>query len=512
MASLERKIEPQKLEQLIEFAEILCQQNSFQEILRLTAQKIAHFLNAEIVLIMMLNPRTQETVKTIIKEGVKVSHPRYRSVQNQVSGWLMKERKPLLTSDLKNDARFSNVILGDLSIKSVLGVPLEIEGVSIGSLILLNETPSEFDDLDLEFLSKIAIIASPYLRNVQKIQHYFEAPLPNAALLTKYEALGLMGRSKGFVALLQAIESAARCDVRVMLQGESGTGKELIAKAMHKFSDRSARPFVAIDCGAIPANLMESELFGHVKGAFTGATTDRKGLLQEANDGTLFMDEIANLPLEMQVKLMRVLQEGEVRPLGSNKFRKVNVRLISASSASIKELVAEKAFREDLFYRIYVYPISIPSLNERDEDIPLLASHFLRKFVLKQKKQAESFDEEILEFMKERKWSGNIRELENFVERLVTLAPQGMKVLGRKIMSEDMQNELRNLKFAYNEDRATKSLDESLDEYEEQLIREALDKHNWNQSRAARALKIPVQTIRYKMNKLGIEKADRSES
>ena len=335
MASLERKIEPQKLEQLIEFAETLCQQNSFQEMLRLTAQKIAHFLNAEIVLIMMLNPRTQETVKTIIKEGVKVSHPRYRSVQNQVSGWLMKERKPLLSLDLKNDARFSNVILDDLSIKSVLGVPLEIEGVSIGSLILLNETPSKFDDLDLEFLSKIATIASPYLRNVQKIQHYFEAPLPNAALLTKYEALGLMGRSKGFVALLQAIESAARCDVRVMLQGESGTGKELIAKAMHKFSDRSARPFVAIDCGAIPANLMESELFGHVKGAFTGATTDRKGLLQEASDGTLFMDEIANLPLEMQVKLMRVLQEGEVRPLGSNKFRKVNVRLISASSASI---------------------------------------------------------------------------------------------------------------------------------------------------------------------------------
>ncbi|MFQ5652255.1 MAG: sigma 54-interacting transcriptional regulator, partial [bacterium] len=497
----------QKLEQLLELADILSQQNSFQEILRLVAHKVSILLEAEIVLILMLNPRSQQTVKTIIKEGLEVSHPRYRSVQNQISGWLMKHRAALLTSDIKSDARFSNVILGDLSIKSVMGVPLQIEGVCIGSLILLNKTErGEFDESDLAFLGKVAIIAAPYLRNVQKIQHYFETPLPEAALLARYEALGLLGKCKRFVDLLQAIEAAARCDVRVLLQGESGTGKELIAKAIHKFSARSQKPFVAIDCGAIPTHLLESELFGYVKGAFTGAASDRKGLLHEAHQGTLFMDEVANLPLEMQAKFMRVLQDGEIRPLGSNKTRKIDVRIISASSSSIKELVAEKKFREDLFYRLYVYPITIPSLNDRAEDIPMLAHHFLRKFALQQKKQTDTFDKEITEFMKERKWAGNIRELENFVERLVTVTPQGMKILRRKILPEDLQTELRNVKFVYDDGLVPKSLDESVAECEEQLIREALDKHNWNQSRAARALRISIQTIRYKMKKLDIEK------
>ena len=507
MTSTKENLKARTPEQLIEFAEMLCQQNSFQEILRLTAQKTAIFLDAELALIMMLNPRTQQTVKTIIKEGVEVSHPRYRSVQNQISGWLLKHKAPLLTSDIRNDPRFKNVILGNIPIKSVLGVPLQIEGVSIGSLVILNKSQAdEFSELDLEFLGKIAVIAAPYLRNVQKIQGYFETPLPAAALCARYEALGLLGKCNRFVDLLQAIEAAARCDVRVLLQGESGTGKELIAKAIHHFSTRGNNPFVAIDCGAIPAHLLESELFGYVKGAFTGAATGRKGLLQEADHGTLFMDEIANLPAEMQAKLMRFLQEGEIRPLGSNQSRKIDVRIISASSTSIKELVAEKKFRADLFYRIFVYPIYIPSLSDREEDIPMLAHHFLRKFALEQKKQTETFDAEIMEFMKQRKWVGNIRELENFVERLVTLVPQGMKILRRKILPEDLQTELKNVKFVYDDGLVPKSLAESVAECEERLIRSALSKHNSNQSRAARELKISLQTIRYKMKKLGIEK------
>lgn len=507
MSTPSQELDPRRLEQIIEFAETLSQQNNFQEILRLVAQGVSHFLSGEIALIMMLNPRTRQTVKTILKEGMEVSHPSYHSAQNQISGWLMKHKQPLLSADIKNDARFPQVSWEDLPIKSVLGVLLQIEGLLLGSLILLNKgTNDEFDELDLSFLSKIAIIAAPYLRNVQKIQEYFEAPLPEAALLAKYEKLGLLGRSQRFIELLQAIEAAACCDVRVLLQGQSGTGKELIAKAIHKFSVRSEKPFVAIDCGAIPGNLLESELFGHVKGAFTGATTDRRGLLQEADQGTLFMDEITNLPLEMQTKLMRVLQEGEVRPLGSNKARNVDVRIISASSSSIKELVQEKKFREDLYYRIYVYPVYIPSLNDRQEDIPMLASHFIRKFAKQQTKQAETLHEEILEFMKARNWHGNVRELENFIERLVVLAPQGTKMLGRKILPDDLRDEMHNVKYVYDDQHVTKSLSESVDEFEGQLIREALVEHNWNQARAARALKIPAQTIGHKMRKLGIEK------
>ncbi len=501
------KLDIERLEQLIEFAESLSQQNNFHEILLLVSRRAAQLLNAETALIMMLNPRTQETVKTIIKNGEEVSHPRYRSVQNQVTGWILKNKEPFLAPDIKTDARFRRIRQDDFPIWSVLGIPLRVEGTFIGALILLNKNiEDEFNELDLTFLSKLAFIAVPYLRNVQKIQEYFEAPLPEAALLARYEPLGLLGKSRPFIELLQAMEAAAACDVRVLLQGDSGTGKELIAKAIHKFSARSSGPFVAIDCGAIPAHLLESELFGHVKGAFTGAATDRKGLFQEADQGTLFMDEIANLPLEMQAKLMRVLQEREVRPLGSNMVRKIDVRIITASSRSIKDLIREKKFREDLYYRIYVYPIHIPSLNDRGKDIPLLANHFLRKFAEQQTKQTERFHPDIIEFMKNRNWNGNIRELENFVERLVTLASQNMKILSREILPADLKEEMRRVRFGYDETQIAKSLPVRLAEYEDELIRQALTEHNWNQSRAARSLGIPVQTIRNKMDRLGIEK------
>jgi len=179
--------------------------------------------------------------------------------------------------------------------------------------------------------------------------------------------------------------------VRILLEGENGTGKELVAHAVHQLSSRSEKKFVGIDCGAIQPNLVESELFGHVKGAFTGATMDRMGLFEEANGGTLFMDEINNLPVEMQSKLLRVLQDEEIRPVGSNQIRKINVRIITASSSSLKKLVNENKFREDLYYRLNVYPIYVPMLKERIEDIPLLAEHFLKKFLVNRIRRLPEF-------------------------------------------------------------------------------------------------------------------------
>ncbi len=347
-------------------------------------------------------------------------------------------------------------------------------------------------------------------RNLQNVQQYFDTPLPEARLLAKYEAVGLLGRSKKFIDLLHDIEAAAPCDVRVVLEGQSGAGKELVAHAIHHFSPRCDHPFIAIDCGAIAPNLIESEIFGHVKGAFTSAATDRQGLLAEGDHGTLFMDEISNLPLDTQAKFMRVLQDGEVRPVGSNKNRKIDVRIISACSKPLHQLVESQKFREDLYYRLHVYPIRVPSLDERPEDIPLLANHFLKKFAAQQHKQAESFHEEVLDFMQQRHWAGNIRELENFVERLVTLAAPQMAILDCDHLPPDLQKELKKLALSQQPPGAVKPLYESLAEHEEQLIRQALNGNNWNIPQTARMLRIAEQTLRNKMNKRRIIKRQNS--
>ncbi len=494
-----------QLESLMELALILSQQMDFEEILRIISQKAATLLHAEISLIFMVNPQTRDTVKTIHIEGKEIPHKDVRPLHIQVNGWILQKNKPLLSRNINQDARFRAVKLSKISVKSVLGAPLQVEGTMIGSLVLFNKRQKgEFDEDNLSYLEKIAVISAPYLRNVQKIQQFFATPLPEQSLLTKYNKFGLVGKGKKFVNLLRGIEAAARCDVRVVLEGQSGTGKELVARAIHKLSSRNQGPFVAIDCGAITPNLLESELFGHVRGAFTGASFDRKGLLEEAHRGTIFMDEIANMPIEMQSKFMRVLQEGEIKPVGSNKVRKIDVRIISASSTNLQKLVEKIKFREDLFYRLYVYPLVIPSLNERREDIPKLANHFLQIFSRQQGKQIESLSAELFSFIQQRPWQGNIRELENFIERLVTLTPPEAETVTRKFLTPAILKELKKSQAVQETLVYNKTLEEMLADYEDQIIRKTLSDCNWNQSKAARVLSVSEQTVRYKIKKLGI--------
>lgn len=499
-------------ELLIELASVLEKQNDFQEVLRLVTQKAANLLEAESALIMMINPSTRETVKTIYREERKVDTNQYQFIHTYFCGWVIDNGNGFISEDVEKDSRFNKNLFKDNSLKSVMCVPLIAEGIIAGSLLLINKNNNgEFSKNDFKYLKNFATVVSPFLRNVHKIQQYFAAPITKSGLLKKYEELGLLGRSKEFIEMLTAIEAAAKCDVRVMLEGETGTGKELIAKAIHHCSSRSVNKFIAIDCGAIPANLIESELFGHIKGAFTGATTSRTGLMEEANGGILFIDEIANLPLELQAKLLRVLQEGEIRPLGSNETKKIDVRIIAASSSSLRNLIENKQFREDLFYRLYVYPISVPSLDERKDDIPLLANHFLKKISLNQNKKAEAFSEELLDFLKCREWHGNIRELENFVERLVTLAPAEIKVLDQKILPAEFKNEFHEMKTASSKHIFNKPLKEILADNEREVIEKVLNDCDWNQSKAARILEISEPSMRYKIKKFKIEKSSDTE-
>lgn len=487
-------------ESLYELVSVLNQQTIFEEILRLVTSKITALLNANVVSIVLINPSTLETVKTVMKVEDKSAENKYQLAQTNIIGWAMKNAQSFISNDLENDSRF----VEDISVKSAMCVALEYFSKIFGYIVVLNnDLKDAYDNNSLRLLERISNISAPYINQVQKIQKYFSAPLSDESIIYKYLQLGLIGKSEAFLSMLQSVESAAKCDARVVLEGTTGTGKELIARAIHKLSVRSQHPFIAIDCGAIQESLMESELFGHVQGAFTGAIRDRRGLIVEADKGTLFMDEINNLPLEMQSKLLRVLQEGEVRQVGSNKKIKVDVRIISASSLSLSKEVAKKVFREDLFYRLMVYPIYIPTLEERKRDIPLLAHHFLNKYSKEQNKRIGFFHSDIIQYLKSKRWPGNIRELENYIERIVSHVNQNTEILDKTTFPEYLDYDIE--KFNSNQESMEPlSLKESLFEHEKQMILKALEVSNWNQTKAAKSLKLLEGTLRAKMKKLGI--------
>lgn len=496
----------QKLCTLIEFASLLGQQNNIQEVVRLSCQKAASLVEADHVLIVILNPLTRNTVKVIISDSHELSDKKLKFLYSNISGWVIENDFSILSKNIKSDQRFQKDISMELEIKSVICIPLRIDGKIIGTLMALkNPLKKSFIKNDMFLLENLAPIVSPFLSNTQKIYAFFIKPLPQEKLQKKYGSFGMLGTSEKFITLCRTIESASRCSVRVLLEGESGTGKELVANAIHQISSRNKNKFVAIDCGAIPSNLIESELFGHIKGAFTGANANRKGLMDEADGGTLFIDEITNLPLDMQAKLLRMLQENEIRPLGSNISHKIDVRIITASSCSLNALVKNKAFREDLFYRLSVYPISIPSLDDRREDIPLLANHYLKIFSDQQNKKLKWFEASVMDFIKKRHWQGNVRELENFVERVVTLAPEENSCIDLATLPQEYLNEFQNVLKQQQDLQAKQPLNKSLADYEQQLINHVLIDCAWNQSKAARVLKISEHAMRYKINKLGIK-------
>lgn len=248
----------------------------------------------------------------------------------------------------------------------------------------------------------------------------------------QFQFEGIVGKSPKMQEVYRLIECIAPTTSTVLVTGESGTGKELVANALHHLSNRKAKPMVAVNCSAIPETLLESELFGHKKGSFTGAIADKRGLFEEAHAGTIFLDEIGEIPLSVQVKLLRVLQEGEIRAVGSGQAKKVDVRLITATNKNLKKLIEEGKFREDLYYRIHVIAIDLPSLRERSEDVSLLAFHFLKKYADRLGKKVEKISVDALQALKSYAWVGNVRELENIIERACVLV-QGDTIQARDL-------------------------------------------------------------------------------
>lgn len=495
------------MDRLLGLSEALIYQTDFDELLRLVNSSLVTLFEADVSSITMVNPHTHNTMKTIIREGNELKEQQLHLINNSIIGWMMKYNREFFAADIRRDKRFRISWPDEVNLASFLAAPLVMEGLKIGFAVIgKGREAVPFRENEVENLKQFCALVSPFLSSHQHIQNFFLPSTPTSVLVERYAEHGLIGRSGPFSELLKSIEAASKCPVKVVLIGQSGTGKELVARAIHRQSERRNNPFVAVDCGAIPENLIESELFGHIKGAFTGAVSDRKGLFEMANGGTLFMDEIANLSLSLQAKMLRVLQENEIRPLGSNQTKKIDVRIISASSVSLTKLVENRQFREDLFFRLHVYPIYMPSLQERWEDIPYLARHFLEKFAALQKKSVNRISGRLLNLMMQLPWPGNIRELENFMERLITLLPPDSELLDTSVLPGELARELKIQTPLESFSLQKKGLNESLMEMEAQMIREALQNNNWNQSRAARVLQISEQTIRYKMKKLGIQK------
>ncbi len=322
------------------------------------------------------------------------------------------------------------------------------------------------------------------------------------SLQERYNFRNIIGKSSGMQQIFDLITQIAPRRSTVLVQGESGTGKELVAKAIHAASGRAEAPFVAINCGNIPSDLLESELFGHVRGAFTGATSSKKGLFELADGGTLFLDEVATISMEMQSKLLRVIQEREFRRLGGLENIKIDVRIIAATNTDLQAAVQAGVFRDDLYYRLNVIVIKLPSLRERPEDIPLLADHFIRKYCDENDKPLCTVDPGALRLLLDYHWPGNVRELENAIERAVVLAPGN--VIVPDLFPRNITAAVPSPSVKLAADNGT-PLKERVGNFERALIVAALEKTDWNQKKAAHLLSVNATTLSEKLKRLKIK-------
>jgi Nif-specific regulatory protein len=402
---------------------------------------------------------------------------------------VVKKKKPVIYHDAQSDpdiSQFESVQIKN--IKSVIGMPI-IRNKIIWGVILADSTTSrrEFSESNIlffNFFSNLVSLALDRIFDLEVLRDEKEL-LINRLNLSRQQT-ELIGESVVMKELISLLRKVARTDATVLILGESGTGKDLTARAIHNLSDRRDKPFVAQFCGSIPENLLESELFGYKKGAFTGADSDKKGLIEAADQGTFFLDEISEISNSVQAKLLRVIENREITRLGDTEVRKVNVRLIAATNRDLKELVKQGKFREDLYYRLNVFPVKVPPLRERKEDIPLLVNYFLTKLG----NENYEIDSDAIEFLKNYFWPGNVRQLLNVLQRAIILSDSHI-IKKRDLIFEDEKD---LWKFSG-----------TLKDFEKHLLVSRLKEYKGNRSLTAESLGVSVRWIQLKVQEFGIE-------
>jgi len=475
-----------QLESLNRLAQTLSSTENLEEIINAIIKVATELTAARRGSILFTKNQAQAMLTTLIRVGTDRQQALLQKMSMMVAGWILKNKESLLSEDIAQDHRFKGLQMLDLPRQSIVAVPIRARGQILGVLILNNdENDPVFQIDDLQLANIISSQSAHVLENAELLmQLKDENKRLKQEVAAKYSFDEIIGRSPAMDGVFKLLDKVIPTQTRVLIQGNSGTGKELIARAIHYHGSRKEKPFIAVDCGALPENLLESELFGHVRGAFTGAIDTTKGLFQVADGGTLFLDEINNTTPALQAKLLRVIQEGEIRAVGSTQTIKVDVRLIFATSIDLGRAVREGSFREDLYFRLKVVPIVLPPLNQRPEDILVLANHFLKKFSQMVNKPLKGFSRDAAQRMLRYDWPGNVRELEHTVERATILAEETESIIPVDLLPDEMRGEA-GLRLP---DFQGKTLQATVEALERSMIAEALKKFNGNKTRAAKHL------------------------
>lgn len=409
---------------------------------------------------------------------------------------VLSSGESVLTVDAASDGRFeASTSIVAQRILSIICVPLKVQDLVRGALYLDSaKTRGKFNDDSLQFLTVFGNLATIALDNARSYERLrVENDRLREGAESKMLFADIIGQSKEWIAVLDLVRRVIDVDVSVLITGETGTGKELIARSIHAHSGRASKPFVAVNCSAIPEQLLESELFGYKKGAFTSATNDRIGLIEYAHGGTLLLDEIGQLAQPLQSKLLRVLQEREVRRVGDVENRKVDVRILAATNRDLQEEVRNGLFREDLYFRLNVVEIHLPPLRQRTADVPLLANEFLRKAAATYKRAVKSISPNAMQLLLSHPWPGNVRELQNVIERSVVLCG-----------SEEVREQDLQLQRVRESDLLESGL--TLEEFERRLVERTLKEMKGNRTQTAETLGVSLRWLQYRLKEWEIGK------
>ena len=453
-------------------------------------------LNAERGFVLVRDEGSDQHYSVAVARNFSdMTSPHSLAASSSVVKSVLSTGEAVLTFDALSDDRFeSSTSIIAQKILSIICVPLRYQENIIGA-VYLDSTKSRktFSEDALKFLTIFGSLAAIALHNAQRFTSLQKENLHlRQEVASTHLFAGIIGESAAWKKVMEIVQRVLDVDVAVLITGESGTGKELIARTIHDNGPRSAKPFVAVNCSAIPEQLLESELFGYMKGAFTGANSDKKGLFEFADGGTIFLDEIGEMPMLLQAKLLRVLQEKEIRRVGDNASRKINVRVIAATNKELQSEVKEKRFREDLYFRLNVVGIHLPPLRDRIDDIPVLARTFFQRSCKEHNRDLKGIDADAMKVLMTHPWQGNVRELNNVIERAVVLCTHPT-ITAADLMLDSV--------VTIPADRNALTLED----FERQIISATLKEMNGNRTRTAEKLGVSLRWLQYRIKEWNIE-------